>query len=53
MKYEISLNIYNQVLFQLINFLELFRLNGYIDRKSIKQLESTIEMLRYYRQFAK
>lgn len=53
MKYEICKDYYNQILFQLINFLEMFRLNDGVDHISIKQLETTIEMLRYYRQFAK
>lgn len=53
MKYEICKEYYNQILFQLINFREMFRLNDGIDYESVKKLDSTIEMLRYYRQFAK
>lgn len=53
MKYEIDKKLFDHVIFELIYFNELFRLNGHVDRDSMKLLQSTIDTLRYYRQFAK
>lgn len=53
MKYEISKNYFNFILFYLIEFREKCRLNTHIDIYFIKDLDNVINMVRYYRQFGK
>ena len=53
MKYEISKNYFNYILLELIEFQNQFRLNPHVDYASVKQLDDVIDMIRYYRQFAK
>lgn len=53
MKYEISKNYFDHIIFELIYFNELFRLNGHTAFCDIKKVQEVIDILRYYRQFAK
>lgn len=53
MKYEISKNYFDKIIFELIYFNELFRLNGHTAIQDIKKLDEVINILRYYRQFSK
>lgn len=53
MKYEIPKNYFDKVIFELICFNELFRLNGHTSIQDMKKMDEIIDILRYYRQFAK
>lgn len=53
MKYEIPKNYFDKVIFELIYFNELFRLNGHTAIQDVNKLAEVIDILRYYRQFSK